>query len=381
MATSMGFSLAGSRAAPRGSQKVCAKGAVAFKKDSSSAEERKSAEQAVASEVPGRPRVFLDITLDSEPIGRIVCELFSDITPRTAENFRQLCRGGQGFSSAGKPLHFKGCPFHRVLPNLGLQGGDITRGDGSGGESVYGSTFEDENFDLLHNAPGRLSMVNKGPNTNNSQFFVLTKAKPSLDKKNVVFGRVIEGMQVVQRVEASCGVADEGLMGGGTKLADGVHAFRPKVPIAMISDCGELPGSGDEGGGVAEIEAPSPKRPRVAKPERTVHLFSILKKHSALRLPETWQGKKATLTRGKAKLAVENLRKRLISAPSIQTMFVELAREHSDDASAACGGDLGSVSLESLPPEGEKVAAALSVGALSEVFESSLGVQLLLRTA
>merc|ERR1719464_431221 len=138
------------------------------------------------------------------------------------------------------PLHYRGCPFHRMVPGFMIQAGDITKGNGTGGESIYGPTFEDESFDLVHNAPGLLSMANRGPNTGNSQFLILTKACPSLNKRHVVFGRVVEGLEVVHRVQETCGVADSGDNHCPTPDAHEVVAFRPKLE-ATITDCGELP--------------------------------------------------------------------------------------------------------------------------------------------
>eukprot|EP00033_Pygsuia_biforma_P000134 GCRY01000169.1.p1 GENE.GCRY01000169.1~~GCRY01000169.1.p1 ORF type:complete len:171 (+),score=43.04 GCRY01000169.1:43-555(+) len=168
------------------------------------------------------PRCFFDITIAGSPAGRVVFELFKDVVPRTAENFRALCTGEKGVGRSGKPLHFKGSSFHRVIPNFMLQGGDFTRGNGTGGESIYGNKFEDENFQLKHTGPGILSMANAGPNTNGSQFFICTVKTEWLNGKHVVFGKVVEGLDVVKKVESY------GSQSGATK-----------API-VIADCGEL---------------------------------------------------------------------------------------------------------------------------------------------
>ena len=149
------------------------------------------------------PRVFFDITIGDKKAGRIEMELFADVCPKTAENFRQLCVGTK--NKDGKTLAFKGSSFHRVIPMFMCQGGDFTRGDGTGGESIYGGRFDDETFDGKagkHFGPGTLSMANAGKNTNGSQFFICTAATPHLDGKHVVFGQVVKGYEVVKAMEA-----------------------------------------------------------------------------------------------------------------------------------------------------------------------------------
>ncbi|KAI8355140.1 cyclophilin-like domain-containing protein [Blakeslea trispora] len=148
------------------------------------------------------PRVFFDIDIDGNRIGRIVMELFADEVPKTAENFRALCTGERGLGKiSNMPLHYRGSIFHRIIKGFMCQGGDFTRRNGTGGESIYGSTFTDESFSRKHDTHGLLSMANRGPNTQSSQFFITTRPTPHLDGKHVVFGRVVSGYQVVERME------------------------------------------------------------------------------------------------------------------------------------------------------------------------------------
>ena len=180
-------------------------------------------------------KVFFDIEVDGQPIletvekSRITMCLYGNDVPRTAENFRKLATGEMGVGKKGKPLHYKGSIFHRVIPGFMLQGGDFTNGDGTGGESIYGEKFEDENFTHLHTKKYLLSMANSGKDTNGSQFFITTAITSWLDGKHVVFGRVLFGKKVVDAVEKL------GSQAGETSK------------VVTISDSGELPAKGKNG--------------------------------------------------------------------------------------------------------------------------------------
>ena len=167
-------------------------------------------------------KVYFDVEIDGEKTGRIVFGMFGNTVPRTVSNFAQLATGEAGTGNSGKPLHFKGSAFHRIIPGFMAQGGDFTLGDGRGGESVFGNKFEDENFLLKHTKPMLLSMANAGPNTNGSQFFITFAATPWLDGRHVVFGEVIEGEEIVQALE---------------RIGSGSGKTSKK---AVIADCGVL---------------------------------------------------------------------------------------------------------------------------------------------
>ncbi|CAK1543755.1 unnamed protein product [Leptosia nina] len=157
----------------------------------------------VDGEANSRDRVFMDISIGGLPSGRIVFELFNDVAPKTCENFRALCAGDKGIGEGtGKPLTYKGMVFHRVVKDFMIQGGDFSNANGTGGESIYGGTFEDETFEVKHDKPFLLSMANRGKDTNGSQFFITTQPAPHLDNVHVVFGHVVSGATLVRQLEA-----------------------------------------------------------------------------------------------------------------------------------------------------------------------------------
>ena len=177
--------------------------------------------------VPGEchPVVFFDMAISGDPVGRIEMTLRDDVCPETCENFRGLCTGERGDlvrGSSRQHLWYKGCRFHRVIPDFMAQGGDITRNNGSGGHSIYGKKFADENFELKFDKAGALAMANGGKKTNSSQFFIALQPCEWLDGKHTVFGFVSAGMDVVRMIE-DCGTAQGRTRG-----------------IVTIAQCGQL---------------------------------------------------------------------------------------------------------------------------------------------
>ena len=142
------------------------------------------------------PKVAMDVSIDGEKAGTLTLELFADVVPKTAENFRALCTGEKG-----EDLKYAGSPFHRIIPGFMIQGGDFTNGNGTGGKSIYGEKFADENFNLSFTEAGQLAMANAGPNTTGSQFFITVAATSWLDGRHVVFGKVVDGMSLLRTME------------------------------------------------------------------------------------------------------------------------------------------------------------------------------------
>uniref|UniRef100_A0A7S0S8I4 peptidylprolyl isomerase n=1 Tax=Mantoniella antarctica TaxID=81844 RepID=A0A7S0S8I4_9CHLO len=239
------------------------------------------------------PRVYLDLKWGKRKMGRVIISLRADAAPKTSENFRALCTGEKGAGrTTGAPLHYRGCPVHRVVPGFCIQGGDFSKKDGTGGESIYGGKFPDENFALFHTSAGTLSMANAGPGTNGSQFFITLKATPFLNGKHTVFGKVVSGMEVVREIE---GVPRDG-------------RDAPSLPV-VIEECGELKkgdagfelgdggvkrkGGGGESGGGEKMEAK--RRKKEEKKEK-----KAIKK-AAKKAKKAAKSKKASKTKSSSK--------------------------------------------------------------------------------
>lgn len=300
--------------------------------------------------MPQNPLVFFEIAFDGQPVGKIVFELFAHVVPKTAENFRALCTGEHGKGKSGKRLNFMGCVFHRIIPGFMCQGGDFTRGDGTGGESIYGAKFRDENFQMRHTEKGLLSMANSGPHTNGSQFFITVKATPHLDGKHVVFGKVISGYDIVQKMER-CGSSS-----GKTSKKVTIHT------------CGE------EG---CNDEPPAKKM----KGSDEVQVLHIIRKHSGSRRPSSWRQEKITCSKLEAAAFLQDLRSDLekFDPTSMRGKFEALAREHSDCGSAKKGGDLGLFKRGRMQKAFEEASFALKVNELSDIVSTDSGEHLILR--
>lgn len=303
--------------------------------------------------MPENPKVFFEIGLDGQNAGKIIFELFAHVVPKTAENFRCLCTGEKGKGKSGKKLAFLGSSFHRIIPGFMCQGGDFTRGNGTGGESIYGEKFRDENFQMKHTQKGILSMANSGPHTNGSQFFICTDATTHLNGKHVVFGKVISGYEVVQKMERC------GSRGGNCSK---------KV---TIMNCGEVDGA----------DEPPAKKARTSGPATEVRVLHIIRKHKESRRPSSWREDKITCTKEDSRQFLVKLRAELSGnqGATLEKKFAELAKKHSDCGSAKKGGDLGLFGRGKMQKAFEEASFALAEGEMSNVISTDSGEHIILR--
>jgi len=375
-----------------------------------------------------RPKVFLDIKLQQRDLGRIVLELFGDVVPRTVENFRCLCTGERGVSAvSGKPLHYKGSRFHKIIPGKFVQGGDFVKGNGTGGDSIYSQdgdgTFSCENFKLKHDRPCLVSMAHKNneDGKNCSQFFFTSKALPKLDGKHVVFGRVIQGVDIVSKLEST-----------------GSQSGKPLFE-ATIAECGEIdseatnfrkrknieeqplpPGwekkeSRSKPGliyyqhekGHTQFERPTSEAKRrrleTQKSQESVveeyvrcksdeiRVWHILKKHRDFygKPATSWRQKEIAWSKKEASAVLKKLRDKLVNVAygggtqAFQRKFENYARlESDDDLTAKSGGDLGPVSKKKRLFGGHELSKAaweLKVGEVSDVLSTTEGVHIIAR--
>lgn len=359
--------------------------------------------------------------MDGTSIGHIELELFADVVPKTAENFRCLCTGEVGRSGDDKTrLCFAGSSFHRIIPGFMCQGGDFTKGNGTGGESIYGVKFDDENFKRKH-FKGCLSMANSGPNTNGSQFFICTDATAHLDGKHVVFGEVAAGYSVVQQMESlgsrsgrvskkvtilNCGMVSTGesQVAKRQRVIDVAPAPRivckspDEEPVSggllgllAMRDASAAEDSMPEGGANEPLSQGAPLAGDVAHSSRVaaavepeeVHTLHILRKHSGSRKPKCRRGAVITCSQEEAEAYLEEIGMQLLHLPpdDMRRQFVALAKTESDCASAAKGGDVGRFRRGQRQKAFEDAAFALGVGKMSDIVSTDSGVHLIMRIA
>ena len=357
--------------------------------------------QAPESKDSKNVHVFFEIGIDDAWAGRIEFELFGDIVPRTVENFRCLCTGEMGRSQRTKQrLTFEGSIFHRIIPSFMCQGGDFTRGDGTGGESIYGDKFADENFKLKHKK-GCLSMANAGPNTNGSQFFICTDAPSHLDGKHVVFGQVSSGYDIVEKMEAlgsrsgrvskkvtimSCGMIGDA-EGPETKVPRRQIDTAPAARLAPVEEsnvgaAGGLLGllkQADES--AAQETSQVVQSQAVEEDADEVHVLHILRKHAGSRKPKNRGGQLITCSKEEAAQYLEEIANQLVglSGDELRARFSDLARSDSDCASAKKGGDYGRFRRGQRELTFEDASFALKVGEVSDIVETMSGVHLIMR--
>jgi len=373
-----------------------------------------AAKAAATTEVLN-PIVFLEIEVDGASVGRVELELFADVAPKTAENFRCLCTGERNRSDASRgsskrPLSFQGSPFHRIIPGFMCQGGDITKGNGTGGMSVYGNNFDDESFKLNH-TKGCLSMANSGPNTNGSQFFICTGTASHLDGKHVVFGKVVRGYDVVEIMEQvgsrtgrtrkkvsilGCGMLnqEEAQPEKRVRLIDLAPAPRldqddqQHAPVegglfGLLQQHDALAAEAAAADTVASkngMQGASHDPGRLKQPEE-VHVLHILRKHVGCRKPKSFRGMPITCSQQEAEEYLEEIANQFVGlrTEDLPKHFAAMARSESDCASAKKGGEYGRFGRGQRDPEFEKAAFSLQMGEMSDIVRTPSGVHLILR--
>lgn len=300
------------------------------------------------------PKVFMEISFDGQSAGRIEFDLFCDVAPETCENFRCLCTGEKGRGQSGKRLTYLGAVFHCVIPGFVAIAGDITEGDGTGGESIYEYSFKDENFEVKHDSEGILSMANSGPDSNGSQFLICFAASPKLDGKNVAFGKAVS-TDVLKLIEA-CG------------SESGEVSKR-----ITILDCGEVPQPGRQ---VKRQRSDS-----AAVAGEVVMVLQLLRKHKECKKASSWREANISCSKEDAQKVLQSFRQALgaVEGSQRRAKFEALARENSDCKSAKKGGLLDPFERGMMNKTFENAAFALKPGELSEVFSTKQGEHLLLR--
>eukprot|EP00928_Gymnodinium_smaydae_P033577 TRINITY_DN2400_c0_g1_i1.p1 TRINITY_DN2400_c0_g1~~TRINITY_DN2400_c0_g1_i1.p1 ORF type:complete len:732 (+),score=218.60 TRINITY_DN2400_c0_g1_i1:147-2342(+) len=354
--------------------------------------------------VNDNPLVFFEIGVDGKSIGHIEFELFADVVPKTAENFRCLCTGEKTVGKDGTRLFYLGSVFHRIIPGFMCQGGDFTNGDGTGGESIYGKKFEDENFKKKH-TKGCLSMANAGPHTNGSQFFICTDDTRHLDGKHVVFGEVKAGYDIVQKMETlgsmsgktsktitilNCGEVNTGEQSAKRqKLIDVAPAARivyedtsqPPAPEGGLFGLLQAADAAAEAAAAATAAAPA-QEAMAAGDDDEVHVLHILRKHTGSRKPKNRGGAPITCSQEEAEEYLEEIANQLfhLAPDELRKQFSALAKTESDCASGPKkGGDYGRFTRGQREKAFEDAAFALKVGEMSDIVSTASGVHLILR--
>jgi len=362
-----------------------------------------AAAEAIAAKKPAKnPLVYFEIAVDDISIGHIEFELFADNVPKTAENFRCLCTGEvKRAEGKGDRLFFHGSIFHRIIPGFMCQGGDITKNNGTGGESIYGVKFNDENFKRKH-FKGCLSMANSGANTNGSQFFICTEETAHLNGKHVVFGKVETGYDIVQKMEMlgsrsgrtskkvsilSCGEVNtgEGKL-EKPKIVDVAPAARIayEYPVEAVGGGLGLLGllqESDQQAAQAPAAAPAQAMDIEEGEPEEVHVLHILRKHSGSRKPKNRGGQLVTRSQQEAGEYLEDMANQFagLSPAELRKQFSATAQTESDCASFKKGGDYGRFRRGQRDQDFEDAAFALKVGEMSDIVSTASGEHIILR--